>query len=136
MLGKIKSLKFDKKKPLSLDNNEEDMAEVIEVGKNNKFTMRDYHPQEGHDDSLPYVGILCNNGKPLCKCFNDGWGGQTEITPLGVQEGAILKSLQNKIGEYKWTFRGTEFDLDIYFIADILAQTENLKLNKTIKGRI
>ena len=135
MLGKIKSLKFDKKMPLSLDDNKEYMAEVIEVGKN-KFTMRDYRPQEGHDDSLPYVGILCNNGKPLCRCFNDGWGGMTELTPVGAAEGAIMKSIANKLGDYKWSFDGTEFDLDIYFIADTLAITEDIKLKKTIKGRI
>lgn len=135
MLGKIKSLKFDKKMPLSLDDNKEYMAEVIEVGKN-KFTMRDYRPQEGHDDSLPYVGILCNNGKPLCRCFNDGWGGMTELTPIGAAEGAIMKSIANKLGDYKWSFKDAEFDLDIYFIADTLAITENVKLKKTIKGRI
>lgn len=135
MLGKIKSLKFDKKSPINMDNCPEDGCEVIEVGKN-KFTMRDFRKQEGHDDSLPYVGILCCNGKPLCKCLNDGWGGQTNMTPVGVAEGAIMKSLANKIGDCKWTYMGTTFDLELDFIADILAQTENLKLSKTIKGRI
>lgn len=135
MATKIKVLKFDKKKPIDLNDCPEAGCEVIEVGKN-KFTMRDYRPQEGHDDSLPYVGILCCNGKPLCKCFNDGWGGETEMTPVGVAEGAIMRSIANKISDFKWVYKSMVFDLKLDFIADVLAQTENHKLKNTIKGRI
>lgn len=135
MLGKVKELKFNKKKPLDLTNDMEVGCDVITCDKNS-FTMRDFRKQEGHDDSLPYTGLLCYNGKPICRCTNDGWGGQTEITPLGASEMAILASVELSLQKYKWQYGKTIFDLKIDFIADTLAITCYNNLIKNIKGRI
>lgn len=135
MLGKVKELKFNKKKPLDLTTDMEVGCDVITCDKNS-FTMRDFRKQEGHDDSLPYTGLLCYNGKPICRCTNDGWGGQTEITPLGASEMAILASIKVSLKNYKWEYHKTIFDLKIDFIADTLAITCYNNLIKNIKGRI
>ena len=130
------TLKFEKKKKIvNLDDNKEAFVEIIEVGDKHRFTMRDFRLQEGHDDSLPYVATLCDNGKPLCKCLNDGWGGETDLIPLNVQLGAIMVTIKKAISAFKWSYKGTTFDLTLDFIADTLALSENIKLKRTIKGR-
>lgn len=135
MLGKVKELKFNKKKVLDLTTNIEVGCDVITCDKN-YFTMRDFRKQEGHDDSLPYTGLLCYNGKPICRCTNDGWGGETEIKPLGASEMAILASIKNSLKNYKWKYDNIVFELKVDFIADTLANTCYYNSLKTIKGRI
>ena len=134
MLGKYNVLKFENKVVLNLDECEANI-DVIEVGKH-KFTLRDFKLQDGHDDSLPYSAVLCDNGKPLCNCLNDGWGGMTELKPVSVQSGAIMVSIKKALANFKWSFKGTIFDVTLDWVADTLAIGENIKLNKTIKGRI
>ena len=135
MLGKVKELKFNKKKVLDLTNNIEVGCDVITCDKNN-FTMRDFRKQEGHDDSLPYTGLLCYNGKPICRCTNDGWGGGTQIMPVGAAERAILASIELSLKNYKWKYDNIVFELKVDFIADTLANTCYYNSLKTIKGRI
>ena len=135
MLGKIKELKFNKKKPLDLSNDAEVGCDVITCDKS-VFTMRDFRKQSGHDDSLPYTALLCHNGKAICRCTNDGWGGETQITPVGTAERAILTSIELSLKKYKWQYGKTIFDLKIDFIADTLANTCYYNSLRTIKGRL
>ncbi len=115
---KVKILKFVKTKPTDISNNE--LFNVIECGKD-RYTLKECRLIEGHDDTLPYTAKLCLNGKPVCSCFNDGWGGVTEIKPLDIRSKAILSSMCLKVGQYKLSCNGTEFPLDVEFIADTLA---------------
>jgi hypothetical protein len=74
------------KKPLKITNDLiMDAVNIIKVGGSAnglRFTMMDYQEINGHDDSLPYNATLYLNGKPFCKCMNDGWGGDTLLTPI------------------------------------------------------
>lgn len=115
---KVKILKFVKTKPTDLSNNE--VFNVIECGRD-RYTLKECRKIEGHDDTLPYNAKLCLNGKPVCICHNDGWGGVTEIKALDIRSKAILSSMRLKVGQYKWSFNGTEFPLEVEFIADTLA---------------
>ena len=120
-MGKrINIFKFKKNEAIDLTNTPEVDCNAIECGKD-RFTLKEFKVQVGHDDSLPYTAILCVNGKSICRCLNDGWGGQTEMTPLDAQSRALMASVQVKIAKYKWSFHGTEFVLDLDFIADTLA---------------
>ena len=134
MLGKFNVLKFEKKVVTNLNQKKEEYYDVIEAGKH-KFAIRDFKLQDGHDDSLPYSAVLCDNGKPLCKCINDGWGGQTELSTTNVRDAAVLTSVKKTIGQFKFSYGDVVFDLTLDFIADLLAEGENYKLNRTIKGK-
>ena len=129
---KKKPFRFCQNKVVDLSNSPEHMCNVIECGRD-KFTLSTFKLQDGHDDSLPYSAILCINGTPLCKCLNDGWGGTTEMTPLGADKAIKMKSLDLHLSKFKWAFKGTEFQLKLDFIADTLAITEANYLQGNIK---
>lgn len=116
----LKIFKFKKITPTDLTDSPEFACDAIEVGRN-RFTLKDFKLQEGHDDSIPYTAILYMNDKPVCKCFNDGWGGITELTALDATSKALMASSVITVGKCKWSYRGTEFDLTLDFIADTLA---------------
>lgn len=100
------------------------------------FTLKDYRCQFGHDDSLPYHAILCCNGKEMCECFNDGWGGETIITP---SDATLFDEVCDRfIDNYKWSFVGYEHNLTLSFIADTLAcgEDEACKNKKQAKEEV
>ena len=91
------------------------------------FTLKDYRRQFGHDDSLPFHAILCCNGKELCECLNDGWGGETIITPI---DAVLYDEVCSRLNDnYKWSFFGMECNVKLPFIADTLACGEDEACN-------
>lgn len=114
------------KKPKDLSNNPECMANIVKVGKL-KFTMKDFHfNPHGHDDSLAYTGLLLLDKKPLARCCNDGWGGQTIVDYLPTD----INEIEEIVSGYKWKYGRVTIDLRVDFIADILAETSYLTENK------
>jgi hypothetical protein len=80
-----KTITFTKKPYKIINDWAMDAVNIIKVGGSAnglRFTMMDYQEINGHDDSLPYNATLYLNGKPFCKCMNDGWGGDTLLTPI------------------------------------------------------
>ena len=126
-MKKEKILTFEKGKPLDLTEDVEFGCNVIIVG-DNKFTMRDFREQFGHNDSLPYTGILCCNGKPICRSTNDGWGGESNIEPLDQKSAEVLSSITDELKNYKWKYGSVIITLRLDFIADTLAETEYRRL--------
>lgn len=116
------------KKTIDMTDNPEMGANIIKVGKD-KFTMRNYADLVGHDDSLPYIGTLCLNNVPLCDCANSGWGEETRLT-FRECSGFDLDVIKDSLKRYKWKFRGDLFELELNFIADILAETCHLFSSK------
>lgn len=95
------------------------------------FTLKDYRRQFGHDDSLSFRAILCCNGKELCECFNDGWGGETMITPT---DATLYDEVCARLkGNYKWSFWGVECNVRLPFIADTLGCGEDDACNNKSK---
>lgn len=119
-MKRVKIFRFKQNDFIDLSHTPECGCNVIQCGKD-KYTLSNFKLQDGHDDSLPYSAILCLNKKPVCKCVNDGWGGQTELTPLDIQAKAVMASASVTLSKYGWKFRGTEFGLKLDFIADTLA---------------
>ena len=121
-----KTFTFSKTAPTDLSNDEEAGATIIKCGMSgSKFTMTNYMQVNGHDDSLSYQAVLCMDGEPVCSCFNDGWGGETLLTPTDSKKFELAKS---KINGFKWMLRyggcsKSKFDVTLEFIADILANT-------------
>lgn len=124
-----KTLEFIKGQVMSLDHSEDFGVEVI-VANGNAYTLTSFTELVGHDDSLPYQAELRINGCPLGICFNDGWGGMTEIT---AKSPILVKRLNDELEECKWGSMGMEMSLTLDFIADILAQTASLKKHGYIK---
>lgn len=87
-----------------------------------KFTieMRDCKEIEGHDDSYPYIGYLYVNGKQFCKCYNDGWGGNTMLTTTEYGD-SIFQEVKAEVEKEKDVFNGLEIPYTIDFVADELA---------------
>lgn len=115
----------------NLDCSPECGSTLIVVGKHS-FTLKDFELQHGHDDSLPYSAILCDNGQELCRCTNDGWGGETDIVALDDNAYTLLEKIGDELNDYKWSFRGSEFNLDITFIADTIALSKTYILHKEV----
>lgn len=123
-MGKLKIFRFNKKGTTDLSGSPEFGCNVIQCGKN-RFTLKDFRKQSGHDDSLPYTAILCMNNKPICRCTNDGWGGLTDTKPINLESEVLMKSIEVNLKNYKWGYMGGDFVLTIDFIADILACTHS-----------
>lgn len=114
--------RFYEGKPTSLDEYDVLYENVICGGGELTFSMRSYVPINGHDDSLPYQADLYLNGVGLCHCFNDGWGGETKLTPMGKKTWKDIEELNQRLKEnYSWSYKGTIFNLTLDFIADTLA---------------
>lgn len=128
-MKRVRTFKFKKNGYVDLDGTPEYMCNVIKCG-DDKYTLRDFKLIEGHDDSLPYSATLCINGKPICKCFNDGCGGDTQLTPINIQSEVIMKSAKVMLSKFGWISKGIKFQLDLTFIADTLAITENAELKR------
>lgn len=116
------------KKPLDITNDLVlDAVNIIKVGGINglRFTMMDYQRINGHDDSLPYNATLYLNGKPFCKCMNDGWGGDTLLTPIVSRD--EFEEVKFRLEDYKvvWYWQDRKFvdNVTINSIADYLAST-------------
>ena len=119
-----KTLGFTKK-PINLDDHKDFGVTRIRVGSGKDFmvfTMKNCQEIPGHDDSLPYVADLYCDGKMLCKCHNDGWGGETEFTVV-PECASKMDAIMEHIGKYQWVYKKHEFDLNLCFIADTLATT-------------
>lgn len=67
------------------------------------FTLKNFRINMGHDDSLPFQAILCMNGIEMAECYNDGWGGPTNIHPLSVLKRERLDSIDNALKDYVYT---------------------------------
>ena len=116
------------KKPYKVTNGlVMDAVNIIKVGGINglRFTMMDYQEINGHDDSLPYDATLYLNGKPFCKCMNDGWGGDTLLTPVVSRD--EFEEVKSRLKGYKsvYLWQDLKFvdDVTINSIADCLAST-------------
>ena len=116
------------KKPYKITNDwAMDAVNIIKVGGINglRFTMMDYQEINGHDDSLPYNATLYLNGKPFCKCMNDGWGGDTLLTPIVDRN--EFEDVKSRLKDYKcvYLFQDKKFvdNVTINSIADYLAIT-------------
>lgn len=111
--------RFEKGTPKDLGNN--DLYESI-ICDNMTFTMRRYLPVNGHDDTLPYQADLYLNGKGFCHCFNDGWGGETQLTPMGRTTSEKIKEVNQRLKDnYSWKFKNMTFKVTLDFIADTIA---------------
>jgi len=119
-----KTLRFTKK-PLDLSN-DKDFGVTIVAVDNLRFFMRNFKNMIGHDDSLSYIAELWAkhiSGEFMFKiadCFNDGWGGQTDITFV---DNELTKEIIDKVSQFKWKLGKSKFELTMDFIADILACT-------------
>lgn len=117
----IKMLTFRKGETLDLTH---DMGGqlMVKVGEH-IFTMGCFKLQYGHDDSLPYHGVLYMDGIKLCTCLNDGWGGMTEMHGVDNHAEETMKIVKEKLKDYNWSYYKDIIPLTLDFIADTLAST-------------
>ena len=115
------------KKPKDLTQSPEVKSTRIRVGCGEGslvFTLKNFIRVGGHDDTLPYQAKLYVNNTFLCLCFNDGWGGETVLSDKNEKNNLFTKCTE-KVAQYKWKYIDSLIDLNIHFIADILACTAN-----------
>jgi hypothetical protein len=67
------------------------------------FTLKGFRINMGHDDSLPFQAVLCINGKETAECYNDGWGGPTNIHPLSLEKRESLYAIDALLKNYTYT---------------------------------
>lgn len=124
------------KKPRDLSKHPEALCNRIRVGVGDNslvFTLKQFKEiKGGHDDSLPYTATLLVNNEPMYECFNDGWGGETQLTLINKRLFKRHQKIEEYISQFKWKFGLPSrpvltMDLTLHFIADILAETESYK---------
>ena len=119
--------------------------DTFEVG-GHKFTLKNCKEVVGHDDSLPYVAKLYIDDEQVCSLYNDGWGGETNVTQVVNQkllDKAICDIQGEKIPMYPWDesyIDLSQFTLTkVQEIADIIAPiciAVNSKLKEHPKEKI
>ena len=67
--------------------------------RDNVFTLKNFRINMGYDDSLPFQAILCINGIEMAECYNDGWGGPTNIRPL-IGKRILLDAIDDELKDY------------------------------------
>ena len=72
----------------------------------------------GHDDSFPYVAELWVNRKHIANCYNDGWGGDTLITPIDAQ---MVMEVSEIVCATKGAFNEKDWNYTMPLLADELA---------------
>lgn len=79
---------------------------------------------DGHDDSLPYKANLYFKKKKIALLHNDGWGGDTYITPTDDESAELLKQLNVWVDtNYAFEFEDNkgvinQYPLDMGYILD------------------
>lgn len=68
--------------------------------RGNAFTLKDFRVNMGHDDSLPFQAVLCINGNEMAECYNDGWGGPTNIRPVSADMRTTLYAIDTELKNY------------------------------------
>lgn len=88
---------------------------------NHVFSVENCKEITGHNDSVPYVAILYHNGQPLADCYNDGWGGPTQMTPMVSKE--EFNHLNDYVSQFQWCMANDNYHMkfSLEMIADELA---------------
>lgn len=124
MIATITKIEISKDKVFDFGKRTDDkLYTIIKFGKD-VFTLKKFRVNMGHDDSLPFQAILCINGKEFAECFNDGWGGPTNIRVIDrAKNWERFKELDNKLKECNYTDSYYNFssNWDIETIVDNLA---------------
>lgn len=66
-----------------------------------KVEIRSYKEVAGHDDSVPYQAKVFVDGKEVAVAYNDGWGGQTNVSATKESAYPVLKEVEKYIHEHK-----------------------------------
>lgn len=97
----------------------------VAVVDGHKIELKNVREIPGHDDSLPYVADLIVDGKKVASLHNDGWGGETDITP--TDKGFdVAKFEKESFSGILWATskiqgRTFEISLELPFLCDMLA---------------
>lgn len=97
---------------------------------NYDIELRNVKLVRGHDDSLPYTGFMYINDKKVAECYNDGWGGDSVITPIANLE--LFISARDIVNQTIWfdNFRHTMNSVADQLAYDAITAKER---EKTIK---
>ena len=134
MADKLNVMRFSEKEKvkLNLDKQKEDYYELILIGKH-KYTLRDFRLEGYSDGVLRFNALLCDDGKILARCSNNGDG--IEINHINVQAWAIMVSMRKYLERRIYIKDKQEHNVTLEFVVDTLAEGEYIRLSKTIKGR-
>ena len=85
----------------------------------NKYSIEVKKVREvmGHDDSQPYNAELWVNKKHIADCFNDGWGGETQIDIIDAK---MFKEVADVVCATKGAFGEPNWQYDMPTLADEL----------------
>lgn len=51
-----------------------------------RYSLKGYREIDGHGDSRTFSATICENGKPVLKVMNDGWGGSNAYQPVNWEK--------------------------------------------------
>jgi len=66
----------------------------------NHWTVVDFDPFNGRDDCVAFEAILCRDGKPVLRAYNNGIAGCDEISP--INEGTRLDVSEYRSAAKAW----------------------------------
>ena len=83
-----------------------------------KIELKNVKAIDGHDDTFPYVAELWVNRKHIANCHNDGWGGDTLITPIDMP---MFKDVSEIVCATKFAFKEKYWNYTMPMFVDELA---------------
>ena len=121
------------KKNIEVCEHRDILIEVIEVG-NHVFTMRDFKIfSDVNGDMFKYTATLCDKGKPLCFCKNEG--DVTQVKPIDMSCWAFMITMGKILNKTKIQIKDVLHETTIPKICDALAWQNYMMLERTVKGR-
>lgn len=121
------------KKNIEVCEHRDTLIEIVEVG-NHVFTMRDFKIFSGiNGDMFKYTATLCDKGKPLCFCKNEG--DVTQVKPIDMSCWAFMITMGKILNKTKIQIKDVLHETTIPKICDALAWQNYMMLERTVKGR-
>ena len=99
----------------------------IVLGKDapvHSISLRNVREVDGHDDSLPYKADVYVNRHVVAELFNDGWGGDTDVTVCNGYASELLKRIHHWVTDnYAFEYKDNhgeivQYPLDLGYVFD------------------
>ena len=94
-----------------------------------KLEIRSFKEMAGHDDSVPYQAKIHIDGKEGGVCYNDGWGGETEIQVTKEQAYPAVNEMRLYIRDHREEFPIGEYDGHVIHALTLADLCDTLALN-------
>ena len=90
------------------------------------ISLKNVEQRYGHDDSLPFQGDLYLNNVMIATCWNDGWGGETNIDAVNGSAAGTINIIDDYLRtnykmHFKYDGKDHDFPVGLDYVIDVMA---------------